>query len=275
MDTFISKIFNSALSIVLLILIHITAIGTFNNIFAGEPNSDSNLILIPGGWFEMGNSNGEKDEKPEHSVYVDSFYMGKTELTVWEYLECVKQGGCDLPLWWNRDFFGMSYRELSGQEWLMMPVTGVSWDDAVKYCRWRGEHYRLPTEAEWEYAARAGSEDEYPWGNNADSAEEYAVADEKINPVMSRKPNNFGIYDMIGNVWEWCNDRYGKTYYSVSEKENPMGPEESKKQRYRVVRGGAWNEYIWNMRTSNRNYGEQHRRFGGVGFRICKSKAEK
>ncbi|MDD5675453.1 MAG: formylglycine-generating enzyme family protein [Chitinivibrionales bacterium] len=231
------------------------------------------MVFIPAGWFVMGSSSGENDEKPVHKVFVDSFFMEKSEVTVWEYLECVHAGACRMPLWWNKKFFNNQADDIPGNKWLAMPVVGVSWDNAQDFCAWKGTGYRLPTEAEWEYAARAGSTSEYFWGNTMDSAAEYAVIDKGISPVMTRKPNAWGLYDMIGNAWEWCQDRYDKNYYKKSPERNPTGPgdSESKKYPYRVVRGGEWNEYRWNLRCANRNYGEEFRRFNGVGFRICRS----
>lgn len=238
---------------------------------AAAQEASDGMVLVPGGWFDMGSANGQKDEMPVHRVRVDSFYLGKSEVTVWEYLECVRSGSCRMPLWWNRRFFDRQADELPGKAWLGMPVTGVSWDDAQDYCRWKGGCCRLPTEAEWEYAARAGSQSEYFWGETMDSARSYAVIDKGLSPVMAKKPNRFGLSDMLGNAWEWCQDRYDKKYYQRSPAENPKGPPEGKKYLYRVVRGGSWNEYGWNLRCANRNYGEQFRRFEGVGFRICRS----
>jgi formylglycine-generating enzyme len=229
------------------------------------------MVLIPGGWFMMGSAAGEKDERPVHKVHVDSFYMGKSEVTVWQYLECVHAGACKMPLWWNKRFFDKSADELPGREWLDMPVMGVSWNNAQEYCRWKGNGARLPTEAEWEYAAHAGTTTEYFWGATMDSASKYAVVNKGYSRVMSRSPNNWGLCDMLGNAWEWCADRYQKDYYSASPVHNPQGPADSTKYPYRVVRGGSWKEYSWNLRCANRNFGEQARRFEGVGFRICKN----
>jgi formylglycine-generating enzyme required for sulfatase activity len=240
-----------------------------------ETPPGSEMIFIPGGWFEMGSLSGARDERPVHRVFIDSFYLSRSEVSIWEYLECVKDGRCELPVWWDRFFFGSLYSQVSGHDWFKMPVVGVSWDDAMKYCRWKGETFRLPTEAEWEYAARAGTSGLYFWGDEWDGAADYAVAGERLCPVMSKKPNAFGLFDMTGNVWEWCLDFYDKNYYSISANDNPEGPETVRKRVYRVVRGGARNEYPWNQRVANRSFGEPHRRYDGVGFRICKTAGDK
>jgi len=229
------------------------------------------LMLVPGGVFAMGSEDGDRDERPVHVVRVDSFFLGETEVTIWEYLQCVEAGKCRMPLWWNKRFFPAKADDLSGKEWLSLPITAVSWEDARAYCVWKGGGFRLPTEAEWEYAARGGSTADYFWGNGSDGAEGFAVIKNGLSRVKSTKPNQFGLFDMLGNAWEWCQDRYDAHYYRVSPSDNPMGPSDSLKYPYRVVRGGSWNEYLRNLRCANRSYGEQFRRFDGVGFRICRS----
>lgn len=233
-------------------------------------STDSMFVLIPGGRFTMGSTTGEKDERPEHLVVIDSFYLGKTEVTIGEYFECVRDGGCAMPSFWNRTFFDAAYETMSGEDWFNVPVVGVSWNDALDYCRWLDSSCTLPTEAQWEYAAKAGSSTRYPWGETADSISFLTSSGEYIKPVKSYPPNRFGVYDMIGNVWEWCYDRYDKTYYIHSPDSNPPGPRHSELP-YRVVRGGSCNEYKWNFRPANRNYGEPFRKYNGVGFRICRN----
>lgn len=235
----------------------------------------NDMVLIPSGTFNMGSTSGQKDERPVHRVQVDSFYLGVTEISIWEYLQCVQAGGCHMPFWWNRQFFPQKVDDLSGIEWLTLPITGVSWDDARSYCAWKGKGFRLPTEAEWEYAARGGTDSDYFWGNKNDSATLYAVIKDKLSSVKTVRPNQYGLYDMLGNAWEWCEDRYNEHYYQKSPSVNPTGPSDSKKYPYRVARGGSWNEYMWNLRSANRNYGESFRRFDGAGFRICRSVNQK
>jgi formylglycine-generating enzyme required for sulfatase activity len=251
------------------LIIFLLLMGTFS-ISAADSTAGA-MILIPSGTFDMGSTKGDKDERPVHRVEVDSFYMGATEVTIWEYLKCVQGGNCHMPYWWNKRFFPQKVDELSGRDWLNLPVTGVSWDDAQAYCSWLGKGFRLPSEAEWEYAARGGTESDYFWGNKNDSASLYAVINVRLSPVMSVRPNQYGLYDMLGNAWEWCEDRYDAHYYQTSCFKNPNGPTDPEKYPYRVVRGGSWNEYMCNLRSANRNYGESFRRFDGVGFRICRS----
>lgn len=229
------------------------------------------LICIPSGSFEMGSTNGQQDETPIHRITIDSFYLGITEVTIWEYLQCVHAGACRMPYWWNKRFFPEKADERSGSDWLNLPVTGVSYYDAVSFCKWLGTGYRLPTEAEWEYAARGGTTTNFFWGDTFDSASIFAVVDNKLSPVKSLRSNAFGLYDMTGNAWEWCQDRYNPGYYMTSISSNPAGPADSVKFPYHVVRGGNWNEYPWNLRSANRNFGEPFRRFDGVGFRVCRS----
>ncbi len=229
------------------------------------------MALVPGGLYEMGSMKGQKDEKPVHSVSVDSFYLGTHEVTVWEYLRCVHDGVCRIPLWWNKRYYDKIADDLSGKAWLNMPVTGISWDDAIVYCKWIGNGTRLPTEAEWEYAAKGCKGSEYSWGDAWDSAEVYAVVNNGLSPVESKHPTSWGLYDLTGNAWEWCSDRYDKCYYQKSPAKNPQGPLDSLNHKYMVIRGGGWDEYSWNLRCANRNYGEPFRRYEGVGFRICRS----
>ena len=247
--------------------------------------SKSNLQLIPCGWFEMGSENGNSDESPVHKVFIDSFYISKSEVTIWEYLECVKSGVVEMPDWWNKTYFDESNYKDSKPNWLDLPVTGVSWIDAVKFCNWKGESYRLPTEAEWEYAARAGIRTEYLWGNKSAGGDFFENFDKRalelanigggLKHVKSLKANNFGLYDMIGNVWEWCTDYYEDDYYSKSEIKNPIGPIDPKNPNIRSVRGGSWNEYSFNLRLANRSYGEFNKGYKGVGFRIVYKKKSK
>jgi formylglycine-generating enzyme required for sulfatase activity len=238
-----------------------------NPVALPNPASDG-MVLIPAGWFIMGRDNGGLDERPEHRVYVDAFYMAKTEVAIWEYLACVHAGRCRMPDWWNRSYFEEPPPGKGTTDWLSFPVTGVSWNDAMDYCRWKAEGFRLPTEAEWEYACRAGTRTTYFWGDDFKEAGTYANVGPALEPVGRRRPNPWGLFDMIGNVWEWCWDYYTNRCYRVSPDRNPMGPNRGTGPGKHAARGGSWNEYSWNLRCANRSFGEADRGYKGLGFRI-------
>jgi formylglycine-generating enzyme len=232
-------------------------------------DASEGMILIPAGSFRMGKDGGGTDEAPSHAVFLDAFYLSKTEITIWEYLECVHDGKCRMPDFWNKAYFDDPPAGIP-PPWLRFPVTGVSWNDAMDYCRWRGSGFRLPTEAEWEYACRAGTTTAYFWGDRfRDGAARYANVGRDLEPVASHEPNPWGLYDMIGNVWEWCLDAYSKTYYRKGPDRNPCNAPADPGRGQRAVRGGSWNEYRWNLRSANRYRGEANRGYKGLGFRIA------
>ncbi|MDI6788565.1 MAG: SUMF1/EgtB/PvdO family nonheme iron enzyme, partial [Planctomycetota bacterium] len=186
------------------------------------------FVLIPGGTFRMGSNDGHDDEKPIHEVTVSNFLIGKYEVTqgVWQKI------------------MGNNPSHFKGDN---HPVEQVSWNDCQEFCRKAG--LQLPTEAEWEYVCRAGTNTKYYWGNESNS--NYMWYDKNSNstthPVGQKKPNAFGLYDIIGNVWEWCQDWYDANYYKNSPKDNPTGPSSGE---YRVLRGGSWNNNANNCRTA-------------------------
>jgi len=201
---------------------------------AQAENRPVGMAFIPSGAFMMGKDLQNVSEfSPSHKVKVDSFYMDICEVTNREYLKFCKETGYKLPEFWNTDIFRC------GEKYLEYPVTGVNWMDANMYARWAGK--RLPTEAEWEYAARGGLVDkDFPNGD------EWAIEKPKqdstawvnfIEPVGKYDANGFGLYDMAGNVWEWVADRYSESYYAESEFDNPKGPNTGSN---RVIRGGSW-----------------------------------
>ncbi|MFC2079874.1 formylglycine-generating enzyme family protein [Bacteroidota bacterium] len=203
-------------------------------VYAQSDSFDS-MVLIPSGDFIMGkNTKPGGDFSPAHKISVDSFYMDLHEVTNGEYLEFCNQTAHKLPEFWNVDIFRC------GDNYLEYPVVGINWYDARTYAKWAGK--RLPTEAEWEYAARGGLENnEFPNGNEwsipirrNDSIGHW---ENLIVKVASFKPNGFGLYDMGGNVWEWVNDIYQHNYYRTSPIINPKGPENGTN---RVIRGGSW-----------------------------------
>jgi sulfatase modifying factor 1 len=204
---------------------------------AGPP---SEMVLIPGGEFLMG-SNTDGDHAPVHSVTLQDFYLDREEVTNAEYYEFCQATGHRLP-----EFWGIDARR-SGPQFPDHPVVGVSWQDAADYAAWRGK--RLPTEAEWEYAARGGrAELDYPLaGTLSPSDANYGGSIGNPLEVGSFAPNGFGLYDMSGNVFEWVADRYSAQYYSESPLADPLGPESG---RFRVIRGGGWHSGPY----CNRNY---------------------
>lgn len=191
------------------------------------------MVLIPGGYFNMG-SVDSTNEKPVHQVWIDTFYLDAHEVTNRQYREFIKATGHPPPPFLKDSILGRPDH----------PVVGVSYDDACAYAFWAGK--RLPTEAEWEYAARGGLKDKiFPWGNDPpDGRCNFAPHGKKeldgwafTAPVGRFKPNAFGLYDVAGNVWEWCSDFYDSTYYQRSPERNPTGPDSG---YTRVLRGGSW-----------------------------------
>jgi len=212
------------------------------------------MVLISGDTFLMGSKFA--DAKPIHHVTVNSFYIGKYPVTNKEY--CLYDPSHNNP----------------GDD---LPVVNVNWNDAIKYCKWlsseTGKNYRLPTEAEWEYACRAGTKTDYYWGNKMDDSYCWYKdnSGNKIHPVGQKMPNEFGIYDMSGNLWEWCNDWYG--YYTSDTISNPTGPGSS---LTRVYRGGSWNSQAGSCRSAYRNSNSPDTRNELIGFRlVCNSKIKK
>ncbi|NJK85535.1 MAG: formylglycine-generating enzyme family protein [Bacteroidales bacterium] len=177
------------------------------------------------------NTSNPSDWQPEHNVKIDSFYLDKCEVTNKQYYDFCKATNHNLPFFWGMKDFRC------GLEFPNHPVVGVSYNDADAYARWANK--RLPTEAEWEYAARGGLKGkEFPNGDQIDSTlVNYAQRYKGTVETGSFQPNSFGLYDMSGNVWEWVADNYRGDYYAVSPAENPKGPERS---RFKVIRGGSW-----------------------------------
>jgi len=225
-----------------------------------NPKDGLAYVWIPPGTFMMGCSPGdnecELDEKPPHQVTITKgFWIGQTEITVAAYRRFVGSTAAQMPAapnfnagWTNQD----------------MPVVNVSWDDATAFCGWAGG--RLPTEAEWEYAARAGSTearygaiDEVAWYVNNSGA--------KTHEVGQKRANGFGLYDTLGNAWEWVNDWYDKTYYQNSPSQDPTGPASG---QLRVLRGGCWFYGPGNARVSDRyRYNPGLSYYYLVGFRCA------
>jgi len=226
------------------------------------------MVKIPAGTFMMGSNNGESDEKPVHKVPVDAFYMDKHEVTVEKYGKFLQAKGHRQPTDWSDQLKQPKH-----------PVVYVSWQDATAYTDWAGK--RLPTEAEWEYAARGGNTGvgekpiyKYPWSNSIDkskanygnpySSDWSKGAGKYLKGVGSYSKNNFGLYNMAGNVREWCSDWYDEDYYKSSSEQNPKG---SNTGYLRVVRGGSWYYTEDYLRVANRDLVSPDVRFGSLGFR--------
>ena len=215
------------------------------------------MVRVEGGTFRMGATSEQEDdarsdEKPVHSVTLSSYYIGKTEVTQ--------------ALW--QAVMGSNP---SGFEGADLPVENVSWNDCQKFIQklnsLSGRKFRLPTEAEWEFACRGGNNScgyKYSGSNNLGSVAWYnGNSDDQTHPVGTKAPNELGIYDMNGNVWEWCKDWYG--YYKAISRTNPLGPLVG---LGRVTRGSCWGDGSWKCRSSRRGYSDPAFRSDGIGLRL-------
>ncbi len=214
-------------------------------------------VFIPAGSFRMGglDSKAQSDEEPDRQVSMHAFWMDKVEVTVGMYKLCVEAGACEPP----KDFTSNSHEDyFSSGKYDNYPVINVTWGDAKAYCEWAGR--RLPTEAEWEYAARGTDFRTYPWGDqrpDASLANFNRLAND-TTPVGTYPAgaSPFGVLDMAGNVWEWVNDYYVPDYYRLAGNQSPPGPvapSASQGQR-RVIRGGSWIDTEQDLRVSNRGF---------------------
>ena len=196
----------------------------------------------------MGSDNGTSDEKPVHTVYLDAFWIDQTEVTNKQYQACVDAGTCKPPSitssFTHSDYYG-------NPEFDEYPVIYVNWDKAKWYCKvWAGGD--LPTEAQWEKAARGTDERTYPWGEgiDCDKANYNGSCVGDTSPVRSYESGKspYNAYDMAGNVWEWVNDYYQSNYYTMlgGNASNPFGPDSG---QYRVLRGGSWFDYDRQLRA--------------------------
>jgi iron(II)-dependent oxidoreductase len=230
---------------------------TSSQLLSTKIGKDSSLmVLIPEGEFLMGNSDKDDnlyDEHPLHKVHLDAFWIDCYEVTNRVYKRFVDETGHRVPLVnaeWAKPYNWIDASYPPGKD--DCPVVLVSWEDATAYAAWAGK--RLPTEAEWEKAARGGLEQKpYPWGHKIKEkhANYFTTITSKniMKPVGTFLPNLYGIYDIVGNVWEWCYDWYDATYYRVSPYKNPQGPPQG---FYRVFRGGAWINREEQLRCSER-----------------------
>lgn len=226
--------------------------------------AETPMVLVPAGEFTMGSTMAD-DEKPVHRVDLDAFYMDKYHVTVGQYAKYLEATDKEAPPEW----------EIMNQpRHQKRPVVNVNWFDAATYCKWAGK--RLPTEAEWEKAARGTDGRLYPWGNEAPTRLHANFGKKQwanhmaLVPVgmfeMGKSP--YGIYDMAGNAWEWVNDWYDHDYYKKSPTKNPQGPKMGKSK---VVRGGNWLYVQEFLRSSFRFNAEPSGRQFGYGFRCAKT----
>jgi formylglycine-generating enzyme required for sulfatase activity len=234
--------------------------------------------LVPGGKFDMGSSDGEADEQPLHTVMLGAFYIDPYEVTNARYIECVNAGKCDPPTN-NSSHSHKNY--FNAPQYGDFPVMNVGWEQAKAYCEWRGA--RLPTEAEWEKAARGGLlRKSYPWGDEApicqpglengakfDDGNDCSGTDTEA--VGSYSANAYGLYDMAGNLWEWVADTYAVDYYAGSPSENPEGPLDGEQK---VIRGGSWADSEQDaLRVANREREIPTAGSTGIGFRCVREAA--
>ncbi|MDM8559459.1 SUMF1/EgtB/PvdO family nonheme iron enzyme [Candidatus Parabeggiatoa sp. HSG14] len=225
------------------------------------------MVWIPAGTFKMGDiqAGGDSDEKPVHEVSVERFAMGRYEVTFAEYDKFAETTGKSKP---SDAGWGRGNR----------PVIKVSWHDAMAYTQWlteqTGKHYDLPSEAEWEYAARAGTETKYWWGNeignNRANCDNDYCGDtfEYTSPVGSFSANPFGLYDTVGNVWEWVADSWHKNYTNAPNDGRIWS--EGADKRYRVLRGGSWDNYSTHSRAAYRSRYDPDDRYSSRGFRVVR-----
>lgn len=276
--------------------------------------AQSDMVLVQGGNFMMGRDAAKdkvvgvefKNELPRHQVTLKDFYIGKYEVSVKEYKEFIQATGGHMPsspdsAWFAEHPDTKLYYPLSKTQWWGWkddyPMHNIDWFDAIRFCNWKSEKegltkvytfvtksevkwdlsangYRLPTEAEWEYAARGGKLSKgynFSGSNNIDEVAWYDGTSKLKGPakIGTKKPNELGIYDMSGNVWEWCNDYFSDGYYSRSPKVDPPGPQAN---IYRVLRGGSWHYRADYARIANRDGPNAGFTNFNYGFRLAKNK---
>lgn len=227
------------------------------------------MVLVGVGHFHMGSHEGTKDadsnEYPQHQVYLKDFYIDQYEVTVERYHRFMKDENRAAPPFWN---------EVNLRRDAKKPVVGISWQNAYDYCEWAGK--RLPTEAEWEKAARGPDKWTYPWGEYAPNSSTANFGKDWSENVYSDRLKNvgayergkslYGVYDMAGNVWEWVQDWYGEDYYRTIPRENPSGPSSGE---FKVLRGGSWSNGPSNLRSANRAWNYPAKRAAKIGVRCA------
>lgn len=225
------------------------------------------FVAIPAGWFWMGSSDGQENERPVRRVWVDAFHLAACQMTNSEYAQFLRATGSRAPALWDDPNFNHPEQ----------PVVAISWFEAVRYCEWlsgiTSRKYRLPTEAEWERAARGGVDGHlFPWGDDPPQSlpnygERWKTGPE---PVARSIPNDFGLYDICQNVHEWCRDWYQPDYYATSPERNPRGPESGER---RVSRGGSWRHHVKVTRCAARSSIPPEFQYADYGFRVARDQS--
>lgn len=216
----------------------------------------NNMVWVTGGRFIMGDNSGQADEKPAHEVVVDGFAMSKFPVTQWQWTVIMGNN--------PSDFKGCD----------QCPIDQVSWNEAQEFIRrlnhLTGKLYTLPTEAEWEFAAKAGKYGRYYNFSGSDNLDEVGWytgnSERRPHPVGEKEPNELGLYDMSGNMWEWCKDWYQKFYYELEEKYSPEGPDSG---AGKVRRGGSWFTQPINCRITTRNHVKMDYKDDAGTFRLA------
>lgn len=244
------------------------------------------MVYVPAGEFMMGcneeiDKQCRENEEPYHKVYLDAFYIDKYEVTMSDYAACVDAGKCNEPGGQEEDDYCSWGHEKYGDlsKYGKLPVNCVDWDSAVTFCTYANK--RLPTEAEWEKAARGTDGRIYPWGNETATCDYAAMYDDNgpysyscgiIRPwpvgSMPKGASPYGAIDMAGNMWEWCSDWYDANYYKISPAKNPKGPSTGDKKSNR---SGSYNDTQVRLRVSYRDYDDPGSKYFGQGFRCAKS----
>jgi formylglycine-generating enzyme required for sulfatase activity len=221
------------------------------------------LRTIPAGRFQMGSLQGQDNEQPVHSVWIDEYLLASCQVTNQEYAIFLQSTGSIPPRFWNDPNFCDPY----------YPVVAVSWFEASRYCEWlaagSGKKYRLPTEAEWERAARGGYEGQsFPWGNAAPQSQPryHARWLHGPEPVGQSPGNPYGMHEMCENVHEWCRDWFDPNYFAVSPEQNPAGPSTGTR---RSSRGGSWRHHVKITRCSARSSIPPEFQYADYGFRVA------
>jgi sulfatase modifying factor 1 len=264
---------------VLLASLAVSAVATASSALA-PPNEIQGLVLIPAGPFPMGvpagARDGGRDEYPRHEVHLNAYYIDKYEVTNGRYLEFMRATGHRAPQHPIDPKRNLWQGGLMPESVVDRPVINVDWYDADAYCRWAGK--RLPTEAEWEKAARGTDDRRFPWGNVEPTDKhlnynQHWQGEKTLMPVGSYEAGKspYGVYDMAGNVWEWVADWYDEHYYEHSPPRNPKGPPSS---GFKVIRSSGWHVETPLVRIFTRVKSDPRNRNDSTGFRCAADAVE-